>query len=269
VHDSWRSAENARAYGDFSRRFPMYTATSRSLVARLGLTPDHRVLDLACGTGITTEAVLEQLGPAGRVVAVDGSAQMLDVARQHVGDDRVSWVESELEQLGAAVDGHFDSAVCNSAIWQSQMDVVVPAVAWLLRPGARLAFNIGSQFILGGGPPPPREKPSLIELMSATLLDHDFVPPRVGRPGGPLTVERVEHLVTGAGLVVEETSWEEHEVSVEQERAWLSIPIFTELPFAGLTYEQRMDALGKAYSRLDPSQPPTRSRWAVFVVRKP
>ena len=272
--DHWKSAATARAYAEFVDRFPMYADTSRSLVRRLALGPTDRVLDLACGTGATTRAVLDELAEGGAVVAVDGSAAMLDEAQRRLPDPRITWVESELESLTAAVDGPFNAAVCNSAIWQADVPAVVSAVARLLSSGGRFAFNIGSQFLLGSGPPPPRSKPSLIELMAAiATLDHDFVPPRLGpppaRPGGPLTVDRVESLLTDAGLVVEEAAWEEHESPVDQERAWLSIPIFTELPFAGLTYEQRMDAMEKAFERVDRDAQPNRSRWAVFVARKP
>lgn len=55
----------------------MYRETSRDVADRAGLRDDAVVVDLCCGTGITTETILESLGPAGRVTGVDASEAML------------------------------------------------------------------------------------------------------------------------------------------------------------------------------------------------
>lgn len=52
------------------------------MLARLqGLAPDATVLDVGCGTGRVTEALLE-LVPRGRVLAMDASADMVELARK-------------------------------------------------------------------------------------------------------------------------------------------------------------------------------------------
>jgi len=77
----WDDAGNARRYAEFARRYPMYRLTSEHLVGLAVLAPDARVVDLCCGTGVTTEAVLAVLGARGSVAAVDGAAAMLAEAR--------------------------------------------------------------------------------------------------------------------------------------------------------------------------------------------
>jgi trans-aconitate 2-methyltransferase len=52
----------------------------RRTLDRLSLSGDERVLDLGCGTGRDTVALLDRL-PGGRVVALDGSLRMLDQLR--------------------------------------------------------------------------------------------------------------------------------------------------------------------------------------------
>src|SRR5215212_10061486 len=65
-------------------------------VARLELRGDETVLDAGCGTGQVTATLLERL-PRGRIVALDGSRQMLEVARERfAGDPRVSYVHADL-----------------------------------------------------------------------------------------------------------------------------------------------------------------------------
>ena len=62
---------------------PFWHHFGRRTVERLGLQPGARVLDLCCGTGKSTLACLNAV-PEGRVVGVDNSAGMLDVARKNL-----------------------------------------------------------------------------------------------------------------------------------------------------------------------------------------
>lgn len=69
-----------------------------------GLKPGMDVLDVACGTGAVTRAIVEILGGQGRVVGIDPSEGMLAEARKNVtADFRVGRAE-ELPVEGAAFD---------------------------------------------------------------------------------------------------------------------------------------------------------------------
>jgi SAM-dependent methyltransferase len=271
----WDSAENAAAYARFCREFPMYRETSAVLASLANLETAQLAVDLACGTGATTGAILARLPATGSVVAVDASAAMLDVARTEVADPRVRWVRARAEELAEHVDSGADVVLCNSAFWQTDMPAAAEAVRRVLRPGGRFVFNIGEHFIrMPDSEDRERERstPSLTELMwAAAVLYHGFVPRLVGAPPGtrgPRTIASVNALLVAAGLEVEPTRIVEQVNGPESLRAWLSVPIFTERQFPGLSYEQRMDALDIAYERLD-EPPPDRSRWAVFVARTP
>jgi SAM-dependent methyltransferase len=84
----WDESENARRYAAFARQYPIYRQTSEDLVALARPSGGATVVDLACGTGITTEAILAALGPDGRVIGVDGSAGMLAMAASSIPDSR-------------------------------------------------------------------------------------------------------------------------------------------------------------------------------------
>ncbi|MBN1610933.1 MAG: methyltransferase domain-containing protein [Polyangiaceae bacterium] len=81
----------------------------------LGVAPDETVLDVGCGTGNLTKALLLRLSPAGRVVAVDFSPGMLQVARGKIHDERTSWHLADARQLPLG-DTSCDRVICCS-VW--------------------------------------------------------------------------------------------------------------------------------------------------------
>lgn len=60
-------------------------------IAGLGVQAEETIVDVGCGTGNLTRALARATGPRGRIVAVDVSAEMLEVAREKVRDARISW----------------------------------------------------------------------------------------------------------------------------------------------------------------------------------
>jgi ubiquinone/menaquinone biosynthesis C-methylase UbiE len=81
----------------------------------LGVGPDETVLDIGCGTGNLTSALLRRLSSSGRVAAVDFSAEMVAVARGKVKDSRVKWHMGDAAFLPMA-DASADRVICYS-VW--------------------------------------------------------------------------------------------------------------------------------------------------------
>jgi ubiquinone/menaquinone biosynthesis C-methylase UbiE len=251
---AWDDAENARRYDAFARRFPMYDRTSSDLVGRLGVTPGATVVDLCCGTGRTTRAVLAVLGAAGQVIGVDGSAAMLEIARRNVTDARVSWVETRAEEFDRHLAEPVDAVVCNSAIWQTDIPATFAAAKRALRPGGRLVFNIGQRFLR------PADGPTLGEAMrEVAAREFGWTVPRSADPGPQLSAGALREALADAGFEADPVARFEFVQEAEEQRAWLSIPLFTDRLLPGLGYEQRMAVLAKAYTEQD-----LVSQWAVF-----
>jgi SAM-dependent methyltransferase len=73
---------------------------------RLG--PGHRVLDVACGTGVLAREAASRVGPSGVVAGLDADPGMLAVAEQLA--PRIEWKHGTAEALPYAADS-FDAVV--------------------------------------------------------------------------------------------------------------------------------------------------------------
>ncbi len=112
------------------------------VIERLALQGDETVLDAGCGTGRVTEVIVEKL-PNGRVIAVDGSEQMVEKARETLGDDvdvfHADLVDLELDE---PVDAVFSNAVFH---WIEDHDLLFKRIYAVLRPGGRLIAQCGGR----------------------------------------------------------------------------------------------------------------------------
>ncbi len=125
------------------------TARGIALLDRVSFRPSDRVLDAGCGTGRVSAALLERL-PAGEVIALDGSAAMVDRARALVGDDpRVTLVRADLgEPLPLA--SPVDAVVSTSTLhWVPEHPRLFRNLAAVIRPGGSLHVDCGGEGNIG------------------------------------------------------------------------------------------------------------------------
>jgi SAM-dependent methyltransferase len=109
--------------------------------ARIGR--GKRVLDIGTGTGDTALLAAERVGPTGRLIAIDASADMLDVATEAASQARLDNIEFRRMDGGhlmlepASVD-----AVIGRHAMQFLDDWPAPLAGFhrVLRPGGRLSF---------------------------------------------------------------------------------------------------------------------------------
>jgi trans-aconitate 2-methyltransferase len=120
-------------------------------IERLDPAADATVLDAGCGTGRDAELLLSRLS-TGRVVAVDGSRQMLDRLRQRLAADldRVDVVLADLAQP-LPVTGPVDAVLSVAAFhWVLDHEALFANLAAVLRPGGRLATDCGGAGNIAG-----------------------------------------------------------------------------------------------------------------------
>jgi ubiquinone/menaquinone biosynthesis C-methylase UbiE len=116
---------------------------ARRVEAGLGGKASARVLEAACGTGISTEHLWRQLPSGTRIVATDLSPAMLDYAIERRGDlPGVSFQQAPAEALPFE-DAHFDAVVCQFGImFFEDKPAALAEFARVLRPGGLLAFSV-------------------------------------------------------------------------------------------------------------------------------
>ena len=134
-----------------------------------GLPEGGRLLEVACGTGISTEHLRRALPKTTEIVATDLNSAMLDFARQTRGAlPGVSWQEADAMELPFD-DNTFDAVVCQFGIMffpdkargLSEMSrVFKPGGAMLLNtwdsfshnPCVRIAHDVIARFCAGDPP---------------------------------------------------------------------------------------------------------------------
>ncbi|MCE0764396.1 arsenite methyltransferase [Pseudonocardia kujensis] len=135
-------------YGDEAAGAPA-TAVSASLgcgvpTAVAELHPGETVLDLGSGAGTDVLIAASRVGPEGRVIGMDMTPEMLDLARRNAaqaGAENVEFVEGYLEQIplpDSSVDVVLSNCVINLA---ADKTVVLAEAARVLRPGGRFAVS--------------------------------------------------------------------------------------------------------------------------------
>ncbi|TRW82045.1 methyltransferase domain-containing protein [Mycolicibacterium sp. 018/SC-01/001] len=135
----------ADAYDGLVGSNPGYHDHLRLSAQRMQL-PDQgrglRLLDIGCGTGASTAALLEA-APHAEIIGVDGSAGMLEQARAKRWPDSVRFVHSRAEGLTeAGVSGPFDGILAAYLVRNlSDPDPVLQTLRGLLTPGGVFAAH--------------------------------------------------------------------------------------------------------------------------------
>jgi trans-aconitate 2-methyltransferase len=131
---------DARTYDVSSE--PQQAWASEVLARVDGIAPDATVLDVGCGTGRVTEALVA-LVPRGRVLALDASQEMVALARRRLGDRARVWCQ---DMLDLDLDEPVDAVVSTATLhWVTDHDRLWAALARALRPGGALEVQCGGQ----------------------------------------------------------------------------------------------------------------------------
>ncbi len=102
MHRPQRYTSFAAAYDVLSGEWPVYRTGRVTGIGALRLRPGALVLDIGCGTGLNFPLIREAIGPAGRIVGVDSSANMLAQARakaEHLGWENIELVCADATTL--------------------------------------------------------------------------------------------------------------------------------------------------------------------------
>lgn len=107
------------------------------VVEMLAPRPGDRILDLGCGDGVLTRALVEA---GAEVVGVDASPEMVEAARARGLDARV------MDGRRLDFDAEFDAVFTNAALhWMRDLPAVIGGVRRALKPGGRFVGEMGAE----------------------------------------------------------------------------------------------------------------------------
>jgi 2-polyprenyl-6-hydroxyphenyl methylase / 3-demethylubiquinone-9 3-methyltransferase len=104
-------------------------------------TPQPRILDVGCGGGILSEALVKA---GAQVTGIDLSLASLEVARQHAqaGGLQIDYRAITAEELAAEQPESFDAVTCLEMLEHvPEPEKVIAACAKLVKPGGKVFFS--------------------------------------------------------------------------------------------------------------------------------
>lgn len=113
--------------------------STAELVKAAEIQPEHKVLDMACGTGTVSMQAARRLGSSGMLVGIDFSRGVLEIAKSSVPSGY--FIEMDAENIGLGIK--FDRIVCQYALmFFPDPSRVLRRLLGLLRKSGRLAVVV-------------------------------------------------------------------------------------------------------------------------------
>ncbi len=253
---TWLEAETARRYKIFAEKTTMYQELSQVMVELAGIEPGMRILDLGCGTGVTTQAVLQALGDRGQVYALDISEAMLAVAREQITSERVTFLQADAAACADLIPEPLDRVVCNSVFWQLQAKPQVMAELHRgLAPEGQFVFNVPEPYFIFKHLPRSSKVSILFEQLAAEQYG-------VGRQD----LRTIEVFLNHHQFELVAKKMVERTRSAAETYLFMQIPVATAWMEPPLPYETRLALLEAAWQLAQPDQN-TRQRWMYLVAR--
>jgi SAM-dependent methyltransferase len=138
--ESWSRA--AHAYVTSRRDGPLALSAiyEPAIDELLGDVSGRRVLDAGCGDGYDARRLA---GRGAIVTAIDGSAEMLALARRHPRQDRIEYRVADLTAVLPLADAAFDAALANMVLMDlPRVDVALRELARVLAANGRLVVAL-------------------------------------------------------------------------------------------------------------------------------
>jgi ubiquinone/menaquinone biosynthesis C-methylase UbiE len=169
---------------------------SDQLIKSSQISPGQTVLDVATGTGQPALTIAEKIvGPTGRVIGVDLSPEMLEVAKEEAAYQGLTNVVFQIvkdESLSMFSDDTFDAVVCrNGLMFMPDPVKALKAFSRVLKPGGKASVTVWGS---------PDKSPVMAEVMktiSKHVTDLKLLPSAVapsGNPGGAFSISSVDML---------------------------------------------------------------------------
>ncbi len=145
----WDTTQNAAMYKKFSQKYGYYRKAGEELAAAACILSNHHVVDLGCGTGISTRPIVSYVGKEGSIVGIDPAGCMIECAVKQKWPENVMFTKGDIHSLEAITpDNGFDRILCSSAVWLMPDRVLMAKnINQILAKDGLFAFTIPAELI--------------------------------------------------------------------------------------------------------------------------
>jgi len=226
-------------YDDFEEASGHFAFLARELASYAGVAAGNNVLDVGCGTGISTMVLLNIVGSGGHVMGVDISPGMLARAKKRTaGHANVDFVEGDAGALDTLLAPRaFDAVLYNACIFliPDAAESLKSAIQ-ILKPGGLVAMNhIGGAFVGG--------RELFTELFPEWTGGQSFPAPRF-----PADIAGLENMVTLAGFSNVRKGMVEKTLPLDHLRRFYQVPAQSASLYPKLALAERLAAVEKMFS---------------------
>jgi len=191
--------------------------------------PGEAIIDLGCGNGLLTIELARRM-PNGRVIGIEASREMIDLARENVARSGISNISlTNMDALNIDFHEEFDALYSNSAIhWILDLKEMYRLIFGSLKPGGRIMVQTSL-----------KEPNRLYETIFAVLQAKRYRPyfNEITWPWKFLTREENIEILTAAGFTGIEVQRYEHNfrfASIDELSGYLEsapmVPFTSQLP---------------------------------------
>jgi len=110
---------------------------AQMIISSCKIGPGTRVLEVGCGTGALTEYLVKT---GAEVVATDLFDRFLEIAKKKIVAPNVVFQVANAEKMTDFADESFDAVCGLSILHHLNLDLTLPSIYRILKPGGRLAF---------------------------------------------------------------------------------------------------------------------------------
>jgi|GEM_PF-1707290 len=258
--------KSGKQYHEYALNFPQYKQTNKKLVEIGDIKANQIVVDLACGTGLTTKEVLKNCPNVEKVYAIDFSENMINVARKFLQSKKVAFIVANAQDLDKFISEKVDVVLCNSAFWQFQNQrQVLNAISNVLKTNGKLIFNLNQQFFDFGKSEPNQKL--LIDTIFSEMKKRGYEPSNKIKL--KIDKEKIEELFSHAGYTLEKTET----INIGPRKLddffnFFKIPA-TATFFENVSKEEQEQILSSAYEKLkNQIKQIENNKWIYFVFKK-
>lgn len=229
---SWKNQGNSKVYHEYASSSALYRESCKSLLTDLIVEANSLIVDLACGTGVST-GVIAEVFPNARVTGVDSSSSQISIALTQSWDPTINFVLCRAEDIDRLSLDTVELVVCNAAFWYFDLQLVLQSINKIIRPGGHLRFNLPPQYCprraANCGANDTRVEMSddpVQEMLQFLGRDRGvWAAENVGH-GGPMFEEQLETQLALNSFAVDRTDAILIRETVRERLGWFRIPLF-------------------------------------------